>query len=75
MTWSKYRRDGKPANSRLTALEDDAVFVLRSARKNIAVDMRDRLDARHYLMHHCGWTADQVNEARDADDTNTGETP
>lgn len=58
-------RDGKPRpNGTLQALEIDALAVLRN-RKGTVTAMRDRLNARHYLLLR-GWTVAQVNAAQAA---------
>lgn len=58
-------RDGTPRpNGTLQALEVDALALLRN-RKGTVAAMRDRLNARHYLLQQ-GWTVDQINAARDA---------
>lgn len=49
--------------TRMSIIEAQAVEML--ARKGqFAAAMRDRLDARYYLMSCCGWTAEQCNEAQ-----------
>lgn len=59
---------GYEIHSRLSALELDAVSLLRN-QKRTAVAMRDRLDARYYLMNFCGFTAREVNDLRDNKET------
>lgn len=55
-------RDGKSRpNGMLQALEIDALALLRN-RKATSAGMRQRLNARYYLLQQ-GWTPDEVNEA------------
>jgi hypothetical protein len=55
-------RDGHPRpNGMLQALEVDALALLRN-RRATSVGMRQRLNARYYLLQQ-GWTPDQINEA------------
>lgn len=60
--------DGTPKrNGLLQALEIDAVEILRN-RKSTAVAMRDRLNARYYLLQQ-GWTVGQINDAQNGEES------
>ncbi len=58
---SGYRRDGSKSPGLLSALEIDAVELLRD-RARTRKGAEHRLNARAYLLGK-GWTVEQVNEA------------
>jgi hypothetical protein len=61
----RYGRDGKPKrDGMMQALEIDAVALLR-AKGQHGRAMRDRLNARAYLLAQ-GWTVDEINAAAEA---------
>lgn len=60
--------DGKPRkDTMLKALEIDAVAMLRQTGGS-PKDIRTRLSARMYLLNK-GWTIDEINKAKEAEDS------
>ena len=59
-----YGRDGKMRPGLLSALEIDAVELLRDPART-AKGMQHRLNARAYLLAH-GWTVAEINAAAEA---------
>jgi hypothetical protein len=65
MSYVRVGRDGKPRpNGLLQALEVDAIEILRD-RKATAAGMKNRLNARYYLLLQ-GWTPADIDNMRDA---------
>jgi hypothetical protein len=64
---TSYTRDGKPSYpkppSLLDYLEEDAVALLRT-QGQFGRAMRDRLNARYYLMSVKGWSKERVDAAQ-----------
>jgi hypothetical protein len=60
-----FTRDGRPRHSRMSALETDAVALLRDGKRT-AIGMRNRLDARYYLIQ-LGWSVEEINAAQCAE--------